>query len=170
MGARSIVFPNRGTSRSRDYAELTRDVTIRLDWRYTWNRLEGHFSERYTPLNPTGSLGRSQKPLNPYSGHRRGRSNGNCTKPLFKWLSASTMEYPGLFQLITFTVYLLLTFNRKRLENSANHPRIMYLDDNWLLDCSYFHGIAKRFGLLNSREICFKKIFWTTWDSIFVTN
>lgn len=130
MGARSIVFPNRGTSRSRDYAELTRDVTIRLDWRYTWNRLEGHFSERYTPLNPTRSLGRSQKPLNPYSGHRGGRSNGNSTKPLFKWLSVSTMEYPGLFQLITFTVYLLLTFNRKRLENSANHPRIMYLDDN----------------------------------------
>ena len=59
--------------------------------RYTWNRLEGHFSEWYTPLNPTGFLGRSQKPLNPYSGHQvQEGPYGNCTKPLFKWLSVST--------------------------------------------------------------------------------
>lgn len=121
VGARSIVFPNRGASRSRDYARLTRDVTIRLDWRYTWNRLEGHFGERFTPLNPTGSPVRSQKPLNPSPQDTTGRSNGNCTKALFKWLSISTVEHPGRFQLITFMIYFAI-FNRS-FENSLGITR-----------------------------------------------
>lgn len=89
--ARSIVFPNRGTFRSRDYAEPTRDVTIRLGQRCTWNRLTGYFSEWYTVLNPTRIRPRLPKTIESLLRAAGTAPNGDCTKLLFKWLRISTV-------------------------------------------------------------------------------